>query len=297
MKGFLGILGMILCLLAVSPSRAEEDRVQFLIRQAETAISQDDIEQTAQYLMEMNELFYGLGTEQEDIPGKFSMTNYQKELCLDRKATALLFTPAKIKRLQHIARVLADGLVHRKEENEPYVHVILECTQDNGDPVPTAKALREGFSWVKKLNEATIEEAHAMGQEYEALLEQHPGDFFYDMLNDSVDIRIRYIREEEERREEKKRYPKGRFYQIDLVNKADKGVLAAQLEVARGIETGTDFRQHNAMAYFWYKHALQNGGGDVAQAGMDRLHPHLWEGDFQLIDMWTEEGRRPYQPK
>ncbi|MBT5014671.1 MAG: hypothetical protein HON02_09515, partial [Rhodospirillaceae bacterium] len=77
MKGFLGILGMILCLLAVSPSMAEEDRVQFLIRQAETAISQDDIEQTAQYLMEMNELFYGLGTEQEDIPGKFSMTNYQ----------------------------------------------------------------------------------------------------------------------------------------------------------------------------------------------------------------------------
>ncbi len=192
-------------------------------------------------------------------------------------------------------RIVGSGIVKDKEENAPYVRAIIDCVQDNGEPVPEAKALRDGLVWAKKLYAANIEGVRVLGREYEALVERYPDNLIYDLLLDmTIRGRIRDIREEEERQEWKKRYPEGIGFQSTLVAKAHKGDLAAQLEVAHRIEIGNNFRQDNAMAYFWYKRALQNGGGEAAQTGMDRLFPHLSVGDFLSIDIWTEEGHRPY---
>ncbi|MBT7138335.1 MAG: hypothetical protein HN889_10755 [Rhodospirillaceae bacterium] len=206
---------------------------------------------------------------------------------------ASLLTKQDLEHLHHQMRIPAFVLV---EENDfpPYVRGIINCVQDNGEPVPEAKALRDGLSWAKKLHAATVEEIRVMGREYETLLERHPDNVNYDILNSFINSKIKEIHWEKEHQEWKKRYPEGLGFQTNLVNKAHKGDLAAQLKLARRLEIGHNFRQSNAMAYFWYKRALQNGGGDVAQTGTDRLFPHLSVADFLNIEIWTEGNFRPY---
>jgi len=75
------------------------------------------------------------------------------------------------------------------------------------------------------------------------------------------------------RQERKKRYPDGGHFQRNLVEKANKEDLAVQLEVARRLKTNDKFKQNTHFAYYWYKRALQNNGGEEAQNGMDRLLP------------------------
>ena len=83
-------------------------------------------------------------------------------------------------------------------------------------------------------------------------------------------------------------------FRARLVEQAHNGDLSAQLEVARLLETGNQFRQDYAMAYFWYKRALDNSGGGKAKTGMDRIFPHLSETDLIAIDVWLEQNHRPY---
>ncbi len=268
--------------------------ISVLVEKAKKAIAQNDLERSGQLINEIYEMTTGLDAK-EEIPIKDLATlDIQIRLCPYRQAMAPLHTTQVLERLHHQMRIVAFGIVKDKEENAPNVRAIIDCVQDNGEPVPEAKALRDGLVWAKKLHAANIEEVRAMGREYEALVERYPEDLFYDILNKSIDDKISKIRKEEERQEWKKRYPKGIGFQARLVVKAGKGDLAAQLEVAHRLETGNKFPQDNAMAYFWYKRARQNDGGEAAQTGMDRLFPHLSEFDFWLIDMWIEEGIRPY---
>ncbi len=267
--------------------------VSVLVEKAKKAIAQNDLERSGQLINEIYEMTTGLDA-QEIISIKDSSTpEIQKRLCPYRKAKAPLLTKQDLAHLHHQMRIPAFIFV---DENDfpPYVRGIINCVQDNGEPVPEAKALRDGLSWAKKLHAATVEEIRVMGREYETLLERHPDNVNYDILNGFINFKIKEIHWEKERREWKKRYPEGIGFQSGLVAKAHKGDLAAQLKVARRLEIGNNFRQNNAMAYFWYIRAQQNGGGDVAQAGMDRLFPLLTVADFMNIEIWTEGNFRPY---
>ena len=268
--------------------------IPVLIENAERALAQNDLERSQQLINEIYELTTGLDAE-EEVPGKDRTTpDIQKRLCPFRQAMAPLLTNKRLEHLHHQMRIVAFGVVKDKEENAPYVRAIIECVLDNGEPVPEAKALREGLSWAKTLHAANIEEARAMGREYEALLERHSDNIIYDVLNMFISGKIDDIHWEEKRREFKKRYPEGILFKGELIEKAHKGDLAAQLEVADRLETGNIFQQNNAMAYFWYQRAVKNGGGEAAQAGMDRLFPHLSVADFASIDIWTRNDHRPY---
>ncbi len=291
---FILLVACFLASTAIAVDDTDSTPIQALVEQAKKALARNNFEKVQQIFAEIYELTTGLDAE-ADIPIKDRPTvDIQNRLCPYRKAIAPLLTAQELEHLHHQMRVVAFGVVKKKEEDAPFVRAIIECVRDNGEPVAESKALQDGLNWARKLHAADIDGIRAMGREYERLFERYPDNLFYDLLNSFIKGKIDDIRWENERQEFKKRYPVGILFRQNLVNKAHKGGLAAQLELSRRLETGHNFRQDNAMAYFWYQRALKNGGGEFAQNGMDRLYPRLSELELWLVDMWTKEGHRPY---
>lgn len=155
--------------------------------------------------------------------------------------------------------------------------------------------------WTKKISNASPNEVRSGLKKYRVLYEQDPGNAIYALRKHVIslretDIKIRDLKEGlgELSRWYRKTLSEGLIYQTGLVDKADKGDLPTQLEVARRLEVGDKFRQDNASAYFWYQRASQNGGGEPAQVGMDRLRPLLRPMDWDFIQIWMKDDEKPY---
>lgn len=294
MKNFLYTLGVSLCFLITSPSMAEELSVQQLVSQAEIAIARGNPEDIDDLFDKIYVRTTGLAPSVKGWPEHLSDVEYQNKLCPYRKAVAPLYLPEDIEYFHHKMRLTAIGIIQAKEENALFIQAIIGCTLENGEPVPEAKALKDGLSWVKKLKTANDDEVQVVVKAYKKLAKQNPQNLVYMALAGIADFPILDRKIERLLQKAKKMRTEGLLYQAKLVEKADKGNLDAQLKVAHRLETGDKFRQDNAAAYFWYKRAQQNGGGEAAQSGIKRLLPQLEDTDFISIEIWTKNNLRPY---
>jgi len=273
---------------------ADDVRLQHLVSQAKAAIAREDRQELGRIFDDIYALTTGFDPVFEESPEHLSNPDYQNKLCPYRKATAPLMTTEDIEYLHHKTRIAAFGIVHKKEENAPYVLAIIECVQDNGEPVPEALALREGIKWARKLEAADAAKTQTIAREYDELVKRHPDNQLYQVLSSITNLYVDSRRLDDLAKETNQLRTEDVLYQANLVEKADKGDLAVQLEVARRLESGDKFRQNNHFAYFWYKRALQNGGGEVAQSGMDKLRPLLDEIDLMRVDNWLKKKYHPY---
>lgn len=285
---------LIASFIGAAPGMADEGRLQDLIAQAKAAIARGDGAQEDRLLDEIYALTTGLDPADAEKAEHFSNAERQRKLCPYRKAIDPLLTADDIEYLHHTMRVAAFTIIAKKEANAAYVQAALGCTQDDGAPVPNALALQEGIEWARKLEAADDAETRVLAREYEDLIQHYPDDQLYQWLRFLIDGKSTELRLAEVLEETQQLLNEGILYQARLVEKADRGDLAVQLEVARRLETGDKFEKDHRFAYFWYTRAQQNGGGDAAQSGLDRLHPQLSWLDHELVDMWLTKKHRPY---
>jgi len=261
-----------------------------LVEAARQAKERQDDKKFDEITGQIYERITGADFSAPEIPEGATPAEFDERLCTYRKVISPLFTQSQIELLRHSWRIISYGMAPETTESTLF-RALLSCTYDNGEPVLEAKAARDGLSWAKKLNEANLEEAREMAREYRVLFEKYPDDEIYISLADIIRKVI------EEGLLEK---PAGGVsdeelqFQWDLVQSAREGDLSAQMELAQRLEAGDRFIQGNAKAYFWYKRALQNGGGQPAQTAMERLHPRLSEFDLALVDYWTKFKSDPY---
>ena len=278
---------ILFCLLFAFPGMAEEDRAQDLFRQFRAAIFRNDdveIERIADEILEMTK---GLGIDLEVDPESYLVQELEKRICAYQKALISPHTQAELELLRHGIRFNAYLLVRMGYTEAKYLQIASECIQDNGDPAPIANVLREGLAWAKRLDASKLTEAQAMAREYEVLLKDHPDDEMYQwfnlMMGAHVDVKRAHLdAEESSQRLAEMDYRRG------LAEKANKGDVAVQLELARRLESGDRFEQNILFAYYWYKRAQQNGGGEEAQTGLDRLHPRFTVIDLDRVDDMLE---------
>ena len=273
---------------------AQDARLERLVSQAKAAIARADQQEEDRLYDEIYALTTGLDPTVDGRPEHLSNVEYQRKLCPYRKAIAPLYTDEGIEYTKHEMRLFALQTILLKHENNPYIQAIVDCVQDNGELVLEARGLRDGLVWAKKFNAANNDELQATAQEYGTLTEQYPNYELYLLLVELVDSKVKANRSKLEAKEAKQRL-NDMIYQMELVEKADKGDLAAQLEVARRLETGDKFQKNHHFAYLWYSRALQNGGGEAAQSAMDRLRPELSEDDLLLVEIWLENNALLYE--
>lgn len=288
MKSIFPVLWIIVCLLAAFPGMADEARLQSLISQAQEAIARNDDAERSRIVGEIYELTTGrdakFGKSTESLSGE----EYEKRTCLYHKAIAPLRTREELERIGHEERFYAYFAIQQGEADAESLRNRLECVQDNGEPVPEAMALREGLAWAKRLHRSDIAETKAVAQEYEALGKRYPGNERYRWFHHMIDSLVDRKRAELEREKSNRRFEISAF-RTTLAEKANKGDVAAQLEIARRLETGDRFSLSFHFAYYWYKRAQQNGGGEEAQKGLNRLLPQLTEVDLMLVKNWIEK--------
>lgn len=293
MRPVLAILWIALAFAAAEAIADDRHRtpISVLVDAAKKALKAGDEKTFDNLDKQLFERTTGFPYSPNRLPVGITRAEYEARLCPYRKVKALVLTTERIRYLHHGARLSAYFIVEKREENAPYVRAILECSQDNGDLVPDAKALRKGIAWAEKLKSADIGDARTMALEYEALSERFPDDPIYGALAGLVRAQVSTLRS---KLEPQNRPTEDGYFQGALVDKAHKGDLSAQMEVARRLETGKRFRQNNAMSYYWYKRSLENGGGEAARSGMNRLHPQLSAGELLSIEVWTKNKLRPY---
>jgi len=230
----------------------------------------------------------GQDAKLETLRDSLSPEEYEKRACLYFKATAPLHTQEELEHLGHEARIDAYRFITLEKTETNALRIRMKCVQDTGDPVPEAKALREGFAWAKRLHESDIAETNSVAQEYEALSKRHPGNEMYQWFHFLMSSLVDQKRAKRDR-EESMRDLEISTFRMTLAQQANRGDVAAQLEIARHLETGNKFEQNTHFAYYWYKRAQQNGGGEEAQKGMDRLLPPLTEIDLMRVKHWLED--------
>lgn len=297
----LRILSLMSCLWLVFPSQAAQPDVQRLVFQAKAAIAENDRTTVERLFDEILVLTTGLDPTIEETSEHRVNADYQRKLCPYRKATGPLMEATDIEDLFHLTRIAAFGIVKKKAENAPYVLAIIGCVQDNGKPVPDALALINGIKWAQKLEAANAAETQIMAKEYDDLIKRYPEKKLYQWVRTGTGLSAEGYRLKNLSKDLNKRHKDGAsdpsklfLFQMELTKKADKGDLGAQLDVAHRLEKGDKFKQNNHFAYFWYKRALQNNGGEAAQSGLDRLLPRLDEIDLRRVENWLQKKYRPY---
>ncbi|MBF0246697.1 MAG: hypothetical protein HQL36_01275 [Alphaproteobacteria bacterium] len=265
-----------------------------LIDAVKRAISDNDDETYEISVDQLFERITGFPSSSSAKPAYVSENEFMERMCAFFRIRDPLLTPQRLEDMRHHSALMADSAIGLKRTDDLLFRSMLECMYEDGRPTPTSVAMRDGMAWSWKLSTATFDEAQSMERDYAALMAAHPDNMNYKFLHLTIALRLDEIRLDALTVQNRKLFDEGPLFRVDLIEKAHGGDLRAQLEVARRLETGNRFRQHNAMAYFWYTRALNNGGGEVAQAGLDRLHSLLTPGDFFSIDIWTRNNHRPY---
>ncbi len=276
--------------------------VSVLVEQAKKALAQNDIEERDRIVDKIFKLTTGLELPFERVPETLSADEIEKRICTYKKVTAQLYTPEELELLRHETRFRSyivlfikrdTGIQIRGRSEFESMQIRMECIQDNGEPVPEARALRDGQAWAMRLNESSIADAQTIAQEYEALLKHRPDEERYRWFHMMTGLIVNAKRSKHNLEESIQRV-KLSSYRAELAEKADDGDVTVQLELARRLETGDKFEQNKLYAYYWYKRAHLNGGGKEAQEGLDRLLPGFDEIDLIRIEVLLDDKYRPY---
>lgn len=290
-KRFILILFSVIILSSTGTSDELEQRpITELIEAARQAKDQRDDKKFDEITGQIYERVTGSDILTREVPEGVTADEFSERLCAYEKVTSSLYTPSEIDLLRHAWRLIDYGLVSGPEVSKS-IRASMSCALDNGELVPKAKALRDARSWSKKLKAASLSEALEMVREYEMLFEKHPDNGVYLAIADLIRQEIYegpLAKIAERFSEEDLRF------QRDLVQSARNGDAAEQLKLAQHLEEGSRFIQGNAKAYFWYKRALQNGGGQPAQTAVGRLYPQLSKLDLGYISFWTGLNSDPY---
>ncbi|OEJ64245.1 hypothetical protein BEN30_16890 [Magnetovibrio blakemorei] len=275
--------------------------ISALVEKAKTALAEQDEHTFDTTMGDLYERITGFTLPPSDSDAKFTLpegvseAEYIEKTCNYARLTEPIFTRELLDVIRHQTALLAYSVVLEGEEDEPYVRAMMECEDKDGRVLETSKFMREGIAWAKTFQAADTQQAMLMAKDIKALAKQNPQIKELETLSKLVGYHTQDKQEmEKPKSDASKKNIDNIAYRTRLVEKAHKGNLSAQLTVAHGLETGNIFSQNNAMAYFWYKRAYQNSGGEEAQSGMDRLLPHLTDVDLISIDVWTRRGHRPY---
>ncbi|MCW8914623.1 MAG: hypothetical protein OQK24_02075 [Magnetovibrio sp.] len=269
--------------------------LQTLIDQAKAALIAEDIETFDTYMARLFERVTGMSNSTDQVPTGMAEAEYIRRMCEYAKVSEPIYTPVLLNVIRHQTALTGYMAVVDGEEKQLHFRVAANCTHDDGRPEIISKYMMDGLSWAKEFLAADAAQSTRMAQDIKTLSEQNPKIEELAILAKLVGfdaVEKQRAEDPEIRKAEQK--AKQITFRTRLVEKAHKGDLSAQLEVAHGLETGDKFRKDISMAYFWYKRAHENSGGGKAQAGMDRLLPHLTDVDWSKIDLWTRKGHRPY---
>jgi len=293
MARVLRLLGMMSCLLFVFPSLADEAQLQRLVSQAKESLADHDEKAFNGLMDQLFEHITGFSALSSQLPKGISDNQYIQKMCDYARVSNQILTHEILDAMRHQTGLMAYSVVLDGEESDLYIRAMTDCVFEDGRPVPTAQFMRDGIAWAKTFQAANAEQAMSMAEDKVALASKNPQIKELATLSKLV---LYDAKDKERNASTKNETPEmdNTIYHASLIDKADKGDLVAQLDVAHRLETGDKFEQNNRFAYFWYKRALQNKGGKAAQSGMDRLLPHLEKFDFMLIDMWFEKKHRPY---
>jgi len=291
-KRFIPILFSVIILSSAESISDERDQrpIAELVEAARQAKDRQDDKKFDEVITQIYRRVTGFDISILEIPEGVTHAEFDERICAYRKVISPLHTPSEIDILRHSARLLGYSLITSEEEN-PHYRALMSCAHDNGELIPFGKALREGKIWARRLQSASRDEAREMTQEYEDLLGKHPGNRFY---KDIIQL-IRKVTDKDGSANEVQRFnDDDQKFQWNLVQTAHNGDLSAQMDLAQRLEAGDRFIQGNAKAYFWYKRALQNGGGQPAQTAVGRLYPQLSKLDLGYISFWTGLNSDPY---
>ena len=292
------VSSLVLCVLFSASANAEglsQSTVPVLIDKAKAALVADDMQTFDDLLMQLFERITGIPAQASEIPDGMSDDEFVKRYCDYDRLTEPLFTPKHLELLRYDLALTGYAAVSLERDGDVYIRSMAQCVFNDGQPTRRAQFMQDGIAWAKTFKAANAAQAQGLAQEIVSLAAKHPD---IDQLAILADM-VRIAAEEKQDAEQSKANDDERRMarlgdQIDLVGRADKGSLSAQLEVARRLETGNKFRQDFAMAYFWYQRAFNNSGGKIAQAGMDRILFQLTDVDFIKIDVWTRRHHRPF---
>lgn len=294
------ILFLLLSILFLSSTNVIADDqhltpIAALIDKAKTALAQHDEKTFDRLTDRIFERITGFSASASPAPEDVSDDEYIQRMCSYDRLTERIYTLEHFNVVRHQMALTAYLVVREDKENDVTIRAMTECISDDGRPTIRAQFMRDGIAWIKTFQAANTEQALSMAQDIEALAANHPNTTQLATLANLV----RYdARQKQKADRSKTDYDERRVneltYQTDFIEKAHYGDLDAQLEVARRLETGDKFDQNNRFAYFWYKRALQNGGGETAQTALDRLAPQLDWFDLELVDMWLSKNHRPY---
>lgn len=274
---------------------SDQTLISTLVENAKRAFAKKDVKSAEGFVAQLFERTTGFEASAPEPPEGVSEIIYAEKMCTFNQLVERIYIPEHMDYMWRHAALTAYFVVQKGAERAPSTLAMTECRYENGRLSLTARLVRKGIAWAKKLIATSADEARAIEQEYKAMSEQHPDEPMYGAFAFIASIHV--IRNHVESAiQDASPLPVAEetVSQEKLVANADKGVIADQLEVARRLETGSRFRQNNAKAYFWYKRALKDGGGGVAKAGMDRILPHLTEREISYIYLWIEKGLRPY---
>lgn len=263
--------------------------VQELAHKAKAAFDTRD-EETFKVLLErIFQRIAGFPYSLPHVPLGMSDDDYIEKRCEFDRVTQNIFSTEFWDKYRYEVDLIAFAAVRDGKEQSVLTRAMTNCRFADGELTKTSQFMLDGIAWAKKFQAADAGQALRMAQDKKALAEQNPKIIELDILATMVELHV------QDKQKTGRPERSGEFSpQATLVDKADKGDLSAQLEMAHRLEIGDHSRQDNAMAYFWYKRALNNGGGEAAQSGLDRLLPRLTDIDTLSINIWTKNNHRPY---
>ena len=264
--------------------------VPALVEQAKKALIEQDEKKFKDVSDHLFERVTGFPATTSQIPEDLSDEDYIKRMCAYTEIIEPVFTQELLDVMRHQSALMAYSTVLDGTENDITIRGITDCTHEDGRPLATAQFMRDGIAWAKTFQSANAAQAQAMAQGVQARAEQNPQIRELAILAKLVGY---HAQDKQDARHQKPANNKHVTPTRSLVSKAHKGDLTSQMELARRLETGDHASTKIPSAYFWYERARKNGGGEAAQAGLNRLLPKLSQDDLWRVDLWGKRNVIP----
>jgi hypothetical protein len=294
---------LLLIVLFLSSTNAVADSpeltpIPVLIENAKKALAEQDEKKFDSLTDQLFQRITGFDGASSSVPPEgVSDDLYVQKMCDYNRVIDPILPPELLTAMHYQMASAAYSVVSGGHENDVDIRAITECVYEDGRPTHTARSMRDGIAWVKKLEAANAEKAMGMAQDMAALAAKNPqikelATLSKLALFDAEDKQEaeRPVSDEEKQRNLEK---KQKDLMDALVLKAYYGDLASQLTMARRLEKHDSDFVKPASAYYWYSLAVKNGGGDDAQAGLNRLLPQLDKVGLWLANRWLRNKTLP----
>ncbi|MEG3619066.1 hypothetical protein V5T82_11420 [Magnetovibrio sp. PR-2] len=288
------VAGALLLVVSLFPhfsfaETSDQPSIQALVQKAKVAFEAQDEQSLDLILDRILERVTGFPSASTGVPEGVSDDEYIEKMCAYDRITQPIYSAEFLDVLRHQSAFLAYIAVDEGSEHDVWMRAITECRLTDGRPTIISRFMQDGIDWATKFKSADAKKALRMAQEIKKRSEENP------KIRELVTFAklVGFDAQDKQKRALPERSNK-RFSQAVLVDKADKGDLHAQFELARRLEIGDQFHQDISMAYFWYQRAHKNGGGEEALSRMNGILPHLSKGDLAVIEIWVKNNFRPY---